>query len=121
MENKYKYLSAGLFVAGAICLVICFTHNTMPHLDALSELSSALMISGLLMFLKKQKKSDGDAAPKSGSPENEVISRCEKILSDVHQQMYGDDTMVKKRYLSFQKNLENSYIEGSLNVMKQCV
>lgn len=105
MENKYKYLSAGLFVAGAICLVICFTHNIMLHLDALSELSGALMISGLLIFLKKQKKPDGDAAQKSGSPENEVISRCEKILSDVHQQMYGDDDDGKEEISFFSEKL----------------
>ena len=105
MENKYKYLSAGLLAAGVICLGICFTNNTMPHLDALSELSGVLMIAGLLMFFKKQKKSDGDAAPKSGSPEIEVIARCEKILSDVHQQIYGDDDNGKEEISFFSEKL----------------
>ena len=71
---------AGLFVAAAICLVICFTHNTMPHLDELSELSGVMMSAGLLIFLKKQKISDEDAVHKSGPPENEIIAKCEKIL-----------------------------------------
>ncbi len=99
MGNKYKLLAAVLFAAGAICLAYCFTHNNTPHLNELSQLSGVLMIWGLLLFLKSQKKADedtdlksyGDTKDLSGSSANETIAKCEKILSDIRQYTYGDE------------------------------
>ena len=62
---KTNYLAAVLFAAGAICLVIYFMHNTMPHVSALSEISGVMMISGLLIFLKNLKKQPEDLEIKS--------------------------------------------------------
>lgn len=90
---KTNYLAAVLFAAGAICLLICFTHNTMSYVSALSEISGVLMISGLVIFLKNLKKLPEDTKIKSdiSVSANEAIKDCEKILSEVKQHIYGDE------------------------------
>ena len=80
--------SALLFAAGAICFILSFKYNNVTSLLPLDEISGAMMITGLLLFGTKLKKPD--AAP-TNDTSNDTIEKCQNILSQINEYIYGDE------------------------------
>ena len=98
-KKSVMILSAALFVTGVICYIFCFSYNRIFCSVPLDKIAGALMIAGLLIFVKDLKKPENDAARDSEhdtsdaarESANETIDVCKQILSEINRRTYGDE------------------------------
>lgn len=89
-------LSAVLFSAGIICYILCFINDHLLHTMKLDTISGALMIAGLMLFVKNLKRPDNDAEHSSKpAPERDeaykIIANSKQLLAQVHEHLYGNE------------------------------